>query len=403
MSITSGDPREPEGDAVPGYWPHVRYDRPTTWREARRTTRRRAGDLRALLTRYVRRHLPPAPPEEHPPSEPPRTVGAYARLLPALRLVPWLLALVFALSFAWDFPGVTITLFGHSIPLDGLLRILSVSGLIGFITNWLAITMLFHPRRRRPLFGQGLIPAQRERVIYRLARAVSEDLINEKIIKQKIERSGLIPKYRERALQVTRGVLEDPGFRRDFKALASEYAEEVLGSEEVQRRIADFTVERLETYAGKSGLSALALRAYRFANEEDFQRRIDEAVRELPESLDDLLDELDTLLDRLPAKIEARSDEIENGLTRAVLGLVENLDVYDMVMTNMSRYDERRLEDLIKNTSNEQLNYIKYLGGILGVVGGLVIWNAPLALGVFGTAGALLYALDAALLRARRV
>ena len=56
-------------------------------------------------------------------------------------------------------------------------------------------------------------------MIYRLATAVSEELINEEIIKQKIEENQIIPKYRELAMSVARGVLEDPEFRNDLKRL----------------------------------------------------------------------------------------------------------------------------------------------------------------------------------------
>ena len=73
-----------------------------------------------------------------------------------------------------------------------------------------------------------------------------------------------------------------------------------------------------------------------------------------------------------------------------------------MIIGNMRQYDEQKLEQLIKNTSNEQLNYIKYHGGVLGLFGGLVIWKPLLALAVFGTLGLLLYALDEMLLRAGR-
>jgi hypothetical protein len=68
----------------------------------------------------------------------------------------------------------------------------------------------------------------------------------------------------------------------------------------------------------------------------------------------------------------------------------------------MQEYDESRLEDLLKKTTNEQLNYIKYLGGVLGVVGGLVIWEPKLALGVLGVLGGFLYLLDELLFRVRR-
>jgi len=370
----------------------------TTIPEARALTRVRARDLRTLFGKYIRRHLPPKRTPEERIQEPPRIVGAHARLLPILRVIPWILTALFGLSFVWDFPDLTLTLLGKSLALDGLLRILAVSGLIGFATNWLAITMLFNPRRKHPVFGQGLIPAQRERVIFRLAKAVSEELINEEIIKQKIEENQIIPRYREMAMSITRGVIEDPEFRGELKTLTSDYVERVLSSAQVQDRLVSITIEKIEAYAGQ-GLGGMALKTYRFLKEEDFVHRIEKAIQELPESLDTVLDEMDNLLDRVPELIEARSDEIEAWATRIVLGFVENLDVYTMIMSNMVRYDDQQLENLLKKTSNEQLNYIKYLGGVLGFFGGLIIWQPIPAIVLFGTLGLVLWGLDSALLR----
>ncbi len=361
--------------------------------EARAVTKARARDLRSLLWRYILRHMPPGEARTATIPEPPKMTGAYRRLLPVLKAVPWLLGALFFLSFFWDFPGYDVAIAGYTLSAEGLLRILSVSGLIGFLTNWLAITMLFHPRKRRPIFGQGLIPAQRERVIYRLATAISQELISEKIIKEKIEQSGVIAKYRVQALGVARGVLEDPEFRQDLKVLTAGYVEQVLGSEEVRRKVTEILVEKIEQYAGQ-GVGGWALKAYRLLNEADFQRRIDSAVRELPASLDVALDNMDHLLDRIPEKLEARSEDIETWATRIILGFVEKLDIYEMITTNMRAYDEQQLERLLMHTANEQLNYIKYLGGILGVVGGLVIWRPLLSLVVFGVVGIVLLALD---------
>ena len=368
--------------------------------EAHEVATASARDLRALLGKYIRRHLPEAPPGSETKPEPPG-VPTGAKALPYLRVIPWALGFLFAFSFLWDLDGITLTVFGYPLVLEGLLRIVSVSGLIGFITNWLAITMLFHPRKRRPIFGQGLIPSQRERVIVRLAQAVSEELINEEIIKQKIEDSQIIPKYREMALSVMHGVIDDPEFRAELKKLTADYINTVLGSEEVRKKIVDFVVQKLEEYTEKS-LSGLAIKAYRFINEDDFKRRIEEVVKQLPKSMDLVFDEMDRLLDRLPEKITERSEEIEQWASKMVLGFVENLNVYDMIISNMRQYDELKLETLIKTSSNEQLNYIKYLGGVLGFFGGLVIWNPPLALTVFGVLGLTLYGLDVALMRVKR-
>ena len=173
----------------------------------------------------------------------------------------------------------------------------------------------------------------------------------------------------------------------------------MLSSEEVQERLSQFIVRKLEE-STREGLTGLALRAYRLVGEDDFRRRVDRAVREIPKSVDPLLDELDRYLDRLPVLLRARSGELEAWATRMVLGFVEQIDVYRIITENMDNYDEAQLENLLKRTSNEQLNYIKYLGGILGFLGGLVIWKPVLALSTFTAVGLALYGIDEALYRA---
>ena len=369
---------------------------------AKAATRSRGREFVQLLLRYGRAHLPrtePRPPT--PDTGPPRMVGRIGQVIPFLQLVPWLLGIVFAVSFLWDFPGVGVEVFGEVLPLDGLLRVLSVSGLIGFLTNWLAITMLFQPREKRAVIPQGLIPAQRERVIYRLSDAISRELINADIIKQKIQESGVIGRYRDLALGVVRGVVEDPGFRADLKTLATDYAQEVLGSEAVRREVAQLAVQKVEEQAGQ-GLGGLALRLYRTFAEDDFQRRVDRALDELPSAVVPLLDRIDTALDAVPAKVEARADEVEEAATKAVLSFVEGFDIRAMIQEKARGFDEGQLESLLKSTSNEQLNYIKYLGAVLGVFGGLVIWQPVGALVAFTAVGLGLWGIDEALVRARR-
>lgn len=327
--------------------------------------------------------------------------GRHALALRYLRLIPALLSALFILSFFWDFNGILLTVPGAALPLEGLIRLTSVSGLIGFLTNWLAITMLFQPRQRRPIFGQGLVPAQRERVIFRLAQAISTQLINEQIIQQKIQESGVLTKYRDIGLQVTRGILEDPEFRADFREMVIDYVARVVSSSEVRTRLAELAVQKLEKHAGE-GISGLALRVYRFFNEEEFQFRVENAIAEIPNAIDAVLDSSDAFLDRLPDRIEARAEELELWITRALLAFVGQLDIYGMVRSNMEKYDESQLEQLLKSSNNEQLNYIKYLGGVLGFFGGFVIWRPLLAIGFLVVVGGSLAGLDVLLYRRKR-
>lgn len=370
--------------------------------QAKAATRARAKDVADLFVSYGKAHLPERaqrPPAE--PQPPPKLKGRIGQIIPFLQVIPWLLALVFVGSFFWDFPGATLPLGGLAIPLDGLLRVLSVSGLIGFGTNWLAITMLFQPREKRAILPQGLIPAQRERVIYRLSEAISKELINADIIKQKIQDSGAIPRYRDMALGVVRGVVEDPGFRGDLREIASGYVHDVLQRPDFRRELTRLAAEKMEEQAGQ-GLGGAVLRLYRSVAEDDFQRRLDRALDEIPGAIEPLLDRIDTALDAIPPKIEARSEEIEALATNAVLGFVEQLDVRTMIVEKARDFDEGQLENLLKSTSNEQLNYIKYLGAILGVFGGLVIWQPIGALVAFTVISLAVWGLDEALVRMRR-
>ena len=374
---------------------------PAVVETAREATRSHGRELVGMVVQYGKRHVPQTPPKPAAPDAgPPKMVGRVGQLIPFLQVIPWVLAVVFAVSFWWDFEGVGVVLFGETFALDGLLKVLSVSGLIGFGTNWLAITMLFQPREKRAIIPQGLIPAQRERVIYRLSEAISRELINADIIKQRIQASGVIGRYRDLALGVVRGVVEDPGFRADLKGLAQNYAQDVLGSESVRREVARLAVSKVEEQAG-GGLGGVALRLYRTFAEDDFQKRIDRALDELPDAVAPLLDRIDTALDAVPQKVEARADEIEAIATSAVLSFVEGFDVRTMISERAREFDEGQLEGLLKSTSNEQLNYIKYLGAILGVFGGFVIWQPLGALVVFVSIGLALWGIDEALVRAR--
>lgn len=310
-----------------------------------------------------------------PRISPPKKEGKYKILLKLLFLFPLLLIGTFITSFYWDFDGVQTTIFGFSIEFEGLMRILSISGLIGFLTNWLAITMLFRPAKRRPIFGQGLVPAQKDRIAFRLAAAVSEDLINPDIIKQKIQESNAISKYRAQATEYIREVIDDPEFRTDLKALAVNYVDEMVAQPEVRANIAESIIHQIENNIEENSFEKVALKAYSFIKGQEMQSLVEDALTKLPGGVEKGLDKLDSFLDTLPDKIEANSSTIENIVTSLLYKLINQLDVHALVEDNLREYDEQRLEKLIKNASNDQLQYIQYLGAVLGTLGGFIIWK----------------------------
>lgn len=296
-------------------------------------------------------------------------------LLKALRMVPYLLGSLFLISFFWDFNGLSFHVFDRTFLFEGLLRIISVSGLIGFGTNWLAITMLFKPVKKRPLLGRGLIPAQKERIAFRLAQAVSEDLINPQIIKEKLHEWNAINRYRKSSTRYIKTIIDDPAFRADLKFWAAQYVDDMIANPEIRAAMAEKILIQIDKSIKKTSIEKAALRTYSFIKGQKMQQIIEEALTKLPEAVEDGLDRFDIFLDKLPAQLEKHSTNIEQIITSVLHSLINQLDIHYFVEDTLRQYDEQRVADLIKNAVNEQLQYIQYLGGILGVVGGLLIWE----------------------------
>lgn len=312
---------------------------------------------------------------------------------------PVFLLIGFITSFFWDFDGLSSQIFGYELEFNGLLRILSISGLIGFLTNWLAIKMLFRPTHRRPILGQGLIPAQKDRISYRLARAVSEDLINPDIIKKKIQESQAITKYREKATGYIKNIIDDPGFRDDLKKLAVGYVDEMIADPKVRASIANTLIQQIEGAIEQNSFERVALKAYSFLKGQEMQDLVEDALIKLPGGVEKGLDKMDDFLDRLPERIEENSGAIEDVVTSLLYKLINQLDVHALVEDNLRQYDEKRLETLIKNASNDQLQYIQYLGAVLGTLGGFIIWKPIASLIILSSIIIITLSLDYLLIR----
>jgi uncharacterized membrane protein YheB (UPF0754 family) len=316
---------------------------------------------------------------------------------------PYVLLIIFILSFFWDFPNYHFHLAGFNYKLDGIIRIISVSGLIGYGTNWLAITMLFRPLKKRPILGQGLIPSQKPRIAYRLAEAVSRDLINPEIIKEKISDTDIITTYRKKSLHYLQNIVENDDFRDELKQLIIWYIRDRMNDNDFRQSLADGIINQLDSAVEENSFEKLALKAYRLLRGREAERMIDEALRKIPDQLVDEMYRIDDVLDQLPETIEYHSDNIESLVTQLIFTMINELDVRELIEENILKLDESQLEMLIKGTTNEQLQYIQYLGAVLGTIGGLVIWAPILSVIVFSILTISILFADSMLYRMKQV
>lgn len=345
---------------------------------AKEKTREHSRHLWKIIARHSRiNDLSKAPVESKPsPPKQQQYKSAYLRLLEA---VPYLLSAVFVYSFFWDFNNISATVWGFYLNFEGILKITAVSGLIGFCTNWLAITMLFKPVEKRPVLGHGLIPAQKDRIAFRLAQAVSEDLINPEIIKKKISESKVISRYREQSTLYIKSIIDDPAFRDDIKQWVVVYLDEMIADPYIRSALAGRILGEIEEALHDKSFEKVALKAYSFVKGQQMQHIIEEALTQIPTSVENGLDKMDNLLDQLPQKIDEHSDAIENIVTTLLYKLVNQLDVQSLVEDNLRNYDEQHIANIVKNATNEQLRYIQYLGAVLGFIGGFIIWEPILS------------------------
>jgi len=316
------------------------------------------------------------------------------RILRYLKPVPWLLAAIFIFSFYWDFDGRVFQLLNYEYSIEGILRIVSVSGLIGFLTNWTAITMLFRPIEKRPLLGQGLIPSHKKRIAHRLAKTVSDDLVNSEMIRKSVENSDLVKKLRETSLRSISDLSRDPEFRSKIKTWVTDYTHQYFNDPQNRMEISRKLSAEIDTRLQDKIIEKAALKIYSFIKQRDLYDLINEALLEIPDSIKKNIDDFDSYFEKLPAVLGKNTDNADELLSNLLNNLIDQLDIYTLVEENLNNYNEQKLEQMIRGATNEQLKTIQYLGAILGTIGGLVIWQPVLSLILIAIISSVIYLTD---------
>ncbi len=290
-------------------------------------------------------------------------------------------ATVFAVSFLWDW--------------HGLLRSCGVAGMIGFATNWVAIKMLFWPRESRPVFGQGLIPSQRDQLVEKVADEVLNNLINEELILQRIEDAKLIQRLSTSAIERLGLIVRDDEFKDDLRSMILTWVADLTQDPAFRARLTERAETSLETFAGE-GMRSWMVKRLRATWRPSLVRWVNQELQDLDQTVTEGLGHLDELVERFPEALAERQESIDRVLSRMLLGLVREVDVRAIVVDQLATVTTEQLERGFKEFSDDKLSFITLLGGVLGVVGGTVIvWPLP-SLAVLSAAAVALFVVDRA-------
>ena len=320
----------------------------------------------------------------------------------ALRLLPWLCGVGFFTSFLIDFPpGYGFTVLGKEVLFTGFIKVVCVSGLIGFGTNYLAIRMLFRPVVKRPVWGQGLIPAQRNQIIYTLAKGMHEHILNQDLIRQRLLESGLVKRVNDMAIDGSVALLSDTELRSTIKKMVYQGMHDYLSREPVVQDLTQIIDGRVNE-SMEGGVKKLILQAYKKYNPDDYRQAIHNVIGDIPKVSVEVMEKLEGELDRFVAYVRTQRKPLEDLIMDAIMDLLNRIDIPGILRGQMAHFDEARLERMVWEATNEQLLYIQYLGTLLGMLGGLLIWQPELMAGIFVVILGLLFVADTLLFRLKK-
>lgn len=283
-----------------------------------------------------------------------------------------------------------------------------VGGLIGYITNGIAIKMLFRPLRPLYLFGkrvpftQGIIPKERDRIAHSVGEVVARELINQETLKEnllsqemytKIERSieewFISQKKSKKTVRQILCEMSTPKVIEDLSDTLKEKVTDLSYKKVVDLDIASSLSESAcKEIKGQLGMFAMfmndsMIETAKLKIEELINKMIEEKAEDM---IYDVIDkEVDKLLD---TSIETVAEHIEEYLPKikyilmkqytavveTQLGdMLEGLNIEKIVEDKIKAFDMLELEKLILDIMDKELKAIIWLGAVLGVIMGTIM------------------------------
>ncbi|MBR5534665.1 MAG: DUF445 family protein [Ruminiclostridium sp.] len=271
---------------------------------------------------------------------------------------------------------------------------------IGYFTNYIAIKMLFRPRKElrigswRVPFTPGVIPKNQPRIAAAVGRAVSgtlltqedmtarltqaglkeklTDSIQDALTEQSAPLSALVPgdgEVTDEVSQVIGGKILDSLKKVDMNALVAEVAQSSFGDL--------FNSPMIAMFLGGGMLDNLILKlgsgVSNYLEEKGPAIVVPMVKAELDAMLDkpirDNLDDLAIPEEALRGLLETVVGHVLENNLQSVLG---TLDVQAVVEDKINAMDARELEDLVLSVMKNELQAIVNLGALIGAVIGIV-------------------------------
>lgn len=310
-----------------------------------------------------------------------------------------------------------------------------LGGVIGYITNDIAIRMLFRPHTAKYLFGihipftPGLIPKEKERIASSIGDAISENLMSKEVLQRYLLSEDMVTKLRSSVENFLNGQKENEETVKEFlshylsgeeiaavatginesltKQVSSKLTDSALGKQ-VARMAMDHVASKFDgegsqvllsgissALAGIPGMAASLIAGPIIGKILGLLR--EPAENYLADNINNMMkangkqfvsnmvgDGVNTFLDKKVCDLLKGHDEqlaqavnTVESLYRTVINehlpkILDSIDISKIVRERINEMDVDETEKLILKVMNKELKAIVWLGALLGMVMGCV-------------------------------
>lgn len=283
--------------------------------------------------------------------------------------------------------------------------------IIGYITNWIAIKMLFRPHRAHYLFGKqlpftpGIIPKEKGRIAASIGEAISQNLMNEEVLRHTLLSNEMLDKV---------GAAFDKGvdrLRHEDKSL-HDWLISLMSREEVENAVVQVKAEISKTVTENLTSADLGQKIARMAVDHAIEKmkngllgffHVDKQLGNLRTSAEQLLAEnIDEMLatnaaDMVTTMVDTSIDNLTNSSVSSLLAnrdeqitsarntilnmyrqtveshlpaMLASLDIKRIIEDRINGMDTMEVERLIFEVMDKELTAIIRLGILLGFIMG---------------------------------
>jgi len=282
-----------------------------------------------------------------------------------------------------------------------------IGGLIGLLTNGIAIKMMFRPLKpvyigkfRLP-FTPGIIPKERERIARAVGRVVGSDILDNGTIKNALLSESVHEKIDDKIIEFIdeyksiddslNEFLEKGNHLQTVENIESKLSTDI--SEYVKKKLieADIGTMIVETaftevsaklnpmimaLAGNAINSAkapLAAKVNDLANEKADILVKEYIDNEYEKIMNRSVGETTSMIDEKFPEIKSKIWEIYSSfIDKKLESMLKTFNVAEVVENKINELDIEKVEELIMSIIKKELNAIIYLGGLLGLIMGIV-------------------------------